>query len=74
MGSGTIRMGGLCGLISAGAVIPAYLAGSPERPRTQEAANAYFADAASFVTANGTVPLLHLLFGVAFVGGGCSWH
>ncbi|KUI24563.1 hypothetical protein AU195_01950 [Mycobacterium sp. IS-1496] len=68
MGSGTIRIGGVCGLISAGAAIPAYLAGSPERPRTPDQASAYFADAASFVTANGTVPLLHLLFGLAFLG------
>jgi hypothetical protein len=68
MGSGTIRIGGLCGLISAGAAIPAYLAGSPERPRTLDEANAYFAHAVSFSTANGTVPLLHLLFGVAFLG------
>lgn len=68
MGSGTIRIGGLCGLIAAGAAIPAYLAGSPERPRTLDEADVYFADAASFVTANGTVPLLHLLFGVAFLG------
>ncbi|OBF56877.1 hypothetical protein [Mycolicibacterium monacense] len=60
MGSGTIRIGGVCGLICAGAALPAYLAGSPERNQTF--------DAASFVTANGTVPLLHLLFGVAFLG------
>lgn len=68
MGSGTIRLGGLCGLVCAGAAVPAYLAGSPERPRTLDQANAYFADAAAFTTANGTVPLLHLLFGVAFLG------
>ena len=32
MGSGTIRLGGLCGVASAAAIIPAYLVGSPETP------------------------------------------
>jgi hypothetical protein len=68
MGSGTIRLGGLFGVVSAGAVIPAYLAGSPEAPTSSSDARAYFDSASAFLTNNGTLPLLHLLFGLAFLG------
>jgi hypothetical protein len=68
MGSGTTRLGGLFGVASAAAVIPAYLAGSPETPKSPSDAHAYFDSVASFLTANGTLPLLHLLFGLAFLG------
>jgi hypothetical protein len=68
MGSGTIRVGGLFGVVSAATIIPAYLAGSPEAPDTPSDAHAYFDSAASFLTANGTLPLLHLLFGLLFLG------
>ncbi|TFV56047.1 hypothetical protein E4P42_20870 [Mycobacterium sp. PS03-16] len=68
MGSGTIRVGGLCGVVSAAAAMPAYLVGSPERPDDAAAAQRYVDDAATFLTANGTVPLAHLLFGVLFLG------
>jgi len=68
MGCGTIRVGGLFGVASAAAVIPAYLAGSPERPKNPTEAHDYFDRAASFLTANGTLPLLHLLFGLVFLG------
>ena len=67
MGSGTIRIGGLCGLGAAGAIVPAYLAGSPEVPSDPSDAHTYFGSAASFLTANGTWPLLHILFTVLFV-------
>jgi hypothetical protein len=68
MGSGTIRLGGLFGVASAATVIPAYLAGSPEVPNNPSDAHSYFDSAASFLTANGTLPLLHLLFGLLFLG------
>jgi hypothetical protein len=68
MGSGTIRLGGLFGVASAGVIIPAYLAGSPEAPANPSDVDAYFDSAASFLTANGTLPLLHLLFGILFLG------
>jgi hypothetical protein len=68
MGSGTIRIGGLFGVASAPTVIPAYLAGSPEVPKNPSDAHSYFDSAASFLTANGTLPLLHLLLGLLFVG------
>lgn len=68
MGSGTIRLGGLFGVASAGVVVPAYVAGSPEAPRNANAAQAYFDSAATFLTMNGTLPLLHLLFGLLFLG------
>jgi hypothetical protein len=68
MGSGTIRLGGLLGVASAVAVVPAYLAGSPEAPDETGDARAYFDNAASFLTAKGALPLLHLLFGLLFLG------
>ncbi|RDH74014.1 hypothetical protein DVS77_34035 [Mycolicibacterium moriokaense] len=68
MGSGTIRLGGLFGVASAAAVVPAYLAGSPERPRSPADAHDYFDRASSFLTVNATLPILHLLFGLLFIG------
>jgi hypothetical protein len=64
----TTRVGGLMGVVSAAAVVPAYLVGSPEVPSRPEQAAQYFEHAASFLTANGTLPLLHLLFGLLFLG------
>jgi hypothetical protein len=68
MGSGTIRAGGLFGLISALAMIPAYLVGTPDAPRTAAEAVEYYESGSSFVTANGVAPLLHILFGLLFIG------
>lgn len=68
MGSGTTRIGGLFGVASAAAVIPAYLVGSPETPKNADDAGRYFDEADWFLTANGTLPLLHLLFGLLFLG------
>jgi hypothetical protein len=67
MGSGTIRLGGGFGLVAAVAMIPAYLVGTPDVPRTPEEAVEYYESGSSFVTANGIVPLLHILFGLVFV-------
>lgn len=64
MGSGTIRLGGLFGICSAAAAVPAYAAGSPEATDDERA---YFDSASSLLTANATIPLLHLLFGLLFV-------
>ncbi|MGV0645101.1 hypothetical protein [Mycolicibacterium sp. XJ879] len=68
MGSGTIRVGGLCGIASAAAIVPAYLVGSPETPDDPGRVQTYFGSAASFLTANGTLPLLHVIFGMLFLG------
>jgi hypothetical protein len=68
MASAATRLGGLCGVASAAVVIPAYLAGSPEAPTNPSDAQGYFDSAASFLTANGTLPLLHVLFGLLFLG------
>ncbi len=51
----TIRFGGAFGVICALAMIPAYVG------RTHDSS-------ATFATANGMVPLLHILFGLAFLG------
>ncbi|OBI72833.1 hypothetical protein [Mycobacterium sp. E740] len=68
MGSGTIRLGGLFGVVCAGVVVPAYMAGSPETPKDPGAVQSYFDSAATFLTMNGTLPLLHVLFGLLFLG------
>src|ERR1700709_1369317 len=65
MGSGTTRIGGVFGVAAAAAVIPAYLVGSPERAGD---ADEYLDRASAFVAANGTLPVLHLLFGLVFLG------
>jgi hypothetical protein len=68
MGTGTIRLGGVCGVVSAAVIVPAYAAGSPEAPRGATAAREYFDGATRFLTVNGSLPLLHLLLGLAFLG------
>lgn len=68
MGSGTIRLGGLLGVACAVVIVPAYLVGSPETPKDASGVDAYFDRAATFLTLNGILPLLHLLFGLLFVG------
>jgi hypothetical protein len=62
------RIGGLCGIAAALVIIPAYTVGSPETPKTSADAQSYYDSASSFLTANGTLPLLHLLFGLLFLG------
>lgn len=66
MGSGTIRLGGLFGVASAATALPAYLIGSPERLAGYT--QAYIDQASAFIAANGALPLLHILFGLVFLG------
>lgn len=63
-----IRIGGLSGLVSALVMIPAYVVGTPDDPATMAEAENYFDSYSGFVTANGVVPLLHLLFFLFFLG------
>jgi hypothetical protein len=67
MGSGTIRLGGLLGVASAAVIVPAYVVGSPETPDDAGGLQAYFDSATTFLTLNGTLALLHLLFGLLFL-------
>ena len=62
MGSGMIRLGGLLGVASAAVIVPAYVVGSPETPKDADGLQAYFDSAATFLTLNGTLAALHLLF------------
>jgi hypothetical protein len=62
------RIGGVCGVLAALAMIPAYLVGTPNQPRTPKEAAGYYESAAGFVTANGALPLLHVLLGLVFLG------
>ena len=66
--STTVRFGGAFGILCALAMIPAYVVGTPDSPRTLQAAREYYDSGSAFVTANGTLPLLHILFGLAFLG------
>lgn len=68
MNTVTARIGGLFGIASALVIIPAYLVGSPEAPDTTAEAQGYFDSVSSFLTANGTLALLHVLFALVFIG------
>jgi len=68
MNSTTVRIGGVFGMVCALAMIPAYVVGTPDAPRTPQAARDYYRGGSAFITANGTLPLLHILFGLAFLG------
>lgn len=63
-----IRIGGLCGFAAALVMIPAYVVGSPDAPKSASEAERYYESNSTFVTANGVFPILHLLFFVVFLG------
>jgi hypothetical protein len=67
MGTLATRIGGAFGILCVLVMIPAFLAGSPDQLRTPEAVRHYYESGSAFVTANGEVPLLHVLFGIAAV-------
>src|SRR4028119_2397668 len=58
-----LRLGGVFGLLSVVAMIPAYLVGSPDLPGSPEEAGSYFEEGlGTFVFSNGVLPLLHVFF------------
>jgi hypothetical protein len=64
-----VRLGGIFGLISVVAMIPAYLVGYPDAPGSPEEAGSYFeAGAGTFVFSNGVLPLFHTFFFILFLG------
>ncbi|MBV8928101.1 MAG: hypothetical protein JO152_03110 [Mycobacteriaceae bacterium] len=68
MGTLATRIGGAFGILSVLAVISAFVVGTPDTPHTPDEARHYYDSGSAFVTANGAVPLLHILFGIVFVG------
>ena len=68
MASTETKIGGAFGVLAAVAMIPAYVVGTPNEPHTPEEAAGYYESAAGFVTANGALPLLHVLLGLVFLG------
>jgi hypothetical protein len=64
----TRRLGGVFGIVAALAMIPAYVVGSPEVPASTDEAAAYYEEAALFVSANGWLPILHLIGLMLFLG------
>ncbi len=64
----TRRIGGVIGIVAALAMIPAYVVGSPEVPASTDEAADYYEQAALFISANGWLPIVHLL-GVIFLLG-----
>jgi hypothetical protein len=64
----TRRFGGALGIIAALAMIPAYVVGSPEVPASTDEAADYYEQAALFVSANGWLPILHLIGLMLFLG------
>ena len=64
-----VRLGGIFGLLSVVAMIPAYLVGSPDTPGSPEEAGSYFeAGLGTFVFSNGVLPLFHIFFFILFLG------
>ncbi|WP_099024253.1 hypothetical protein [Mycolicibacterium palauense] len=68
MNATAAKIGGLFGVASALTIIPAYWVGTPESPKSSADAVRYFHHVATFLTANGTLPLLHIAFGAVFCG------
>jgi hypothetical protein len=68
MGTLATRIGGAFGILAVLVMIPAFTVGSPDQPTTPDEAQRYYESGSAFVTANGVVPLLHILFGIVFVG------
>jgi hypothetical protein len=68
MGTLATRIGGAFGILAVLAMIPAFLIGSPEAPHTPDEARNYYDSGSQFVALNGTLPMLHILFGIVFVG------
>jgi hypothetical protein len=68
MGTLATRIGGAFGILAVLAMIPALMAGTPDAPHTPDEARHYYDSGSAFVTNNGMVPLLHILFGIVFVG------
>ena len=64
-----VRLGGIFGLVSVVAMIPAYLVGHPDAPGSPEEAGAYFEEGlGTFVFSNGVLPLFHTFFFILFLG------
>jgi hypothetical protein len=64
-----LRLGGVFGLLSVVAMIPAYLVGYPDAPGSPEEAGSYFeAGLGTFVFSNGVLPLFHIFFFILFLG------
>jgi hypothetical protein len=64
-----VRLGGIFGLVSVVAMIPAYLVGYPDAPTSPEEAGTYFEEGAgTFVFSNGVIPLFHTFFFIVFLG------
>jgi hypothetical protein len=64
-----LRLGGIFGLLSVVAMIPAYLVGYPDAPGSPEEAGTYFEEGlGTFVFSNGVLPLLHIFFFILFLG------
>lgn len=68
MGTLATRIGGAFGILCVLAMIPALLVGSPDQPHTPDQVRHFYEGGSAFVTTNGEVPLLHVLFGIIFVG------
>ena len=64
-----VRLGGIFGLVSVVAMIPAYLVGYPDAPSSPEEAGSYFEEGlGTFVFSNGVLPLFHIFFFILFLG------
>ncbi|WP_396905362.1 hypothetical protein [Mycolicibacterium phlei] len=68
MGVGTIRCGGALGVVSGLAVLPGLFVGSPEIPDENGEVREYIDDGLAYLEVLGSMGLLRLLTGLAFLG------
>jgi hypothetical protein len=68
MGTLATRIGGAFGVLCILVLIPALVVGFGDRPRTAQETHHYYHNGPAFVTSNGVLPLLFILFGLVFVG------
>jgi hypothetical protein len=68
MGTLATRIGGAFGVLCVLVLIPALVVGFGDRPHTAQETHHYYQSGAAFVTSNGVLPLLFILFGLVFVG------
>jgi len=66
--SPAVRFGGALGVIAAIAMIPRAVIGTWGPPAAGQTAREYFADDSILLSATGFVPVVHILFGLGFLG------
>src|SRR5437660_499878 len=73
MGTLATRIGGAFGILAVLVMIPAFVVGTPDKPRTPDEARHYYDSGSTIVTANVIVPLLHTWIPLAAAISTLAW-